>query len=460
MAFLYSEPSDPIGTTEIVSILDMYAFSLPSETQTLQIESVVSVVATPTFNTAGGPLTQQVSVEIATITVGAEILYTLDGTDPQDPSSTPALYVAGNPIIVTTPLTIRAFARKIGMTNSATSEVVFLANSERVVTPVISPVAGVYASSQLITITSTPGATIYYTTDGTEPFALPQYIYTIPFPIATTVKAIAVKEYMQNSLVATVNYTIETVTQVATPTINPPGGIFAQPLINGVTLGVLTAGANIHYTLNGDTPTATSPVYTTAISIPSSLTLKAIGIKSGLANSSVATANFVIQVTTAPTNFVAANNATDPYGTSANLSWNMMPVEGLTGFKILYGLSSGNYTNNQAIDDPFARSYTLTGLTTNTTYFFVIQAVYGALESITTAEASCFVQDVVQPAAPTNFTATITADGKAVWLRWNNPTIDFSHVILVKNNNHVPTSITDGTVIYTGTDEQHYDRDI
>ena len=138
----------------------------------------------------------------------------------------------------------------------------------------------------------------------------------------------------------------------------------------------------------------------------------------------------------------------------------MSPVDGLTGFKVVYGLSSGNYTEEVIINDPLARSYIVPGLTTNTNYFFAIKALYGVLESPLTSESFCFVQDVVSPAPPMNFVATITADGKAVWLRWNNPTEDFSHVVLVKNTDHVPATPTDGEVIYTGTAEEHYDRDI
>ncbi len=81
-----------------------------------------------------------------------------------------------------------------------------------VATPTFSPAAGTYAEAQTVTIScATEGATIYYTTDGTTPDTLSS-IYYAPISIThtTTVKAIAVKEGLSNSSVATATYTIET----------------------------------------------------------------------------------------------------------------------------------------------------------------------------------------------------------------------------------------------------------
>ena len=84
--------------------------------------------------------------------------------------------------------------------------------SASVAKPTFSPAAGTYAEAQTVTIScATEGATIYYTTDGTMPDTLSS-IYYAPISITqtTTVKAIAVKEGLSNSSVATATYTIET----------------------------------------------------------------------------------------------------------------------------------------------------------------------------------------------------------------------------------------------------------
>ena len=77
-------------------------------------------------------------------------------------------------------------------------------------TPTFSPAAGTYTSAQSVTISSaTEGATIYYTTDGTEPTTnSTQYNGAISVSSSTTIKAIATAAGYDNSSVATATYTI------------------------------------------------------------------------------------------------------------------------------------------------------------------------------------------------------------------------------------------------------------
>lgn len=90
--------------------------------------------------------------------------------------------------------------------------------------PTANPTAGTYTENQSVTLTSsTEGATIYYTTDGSEPTitggvpagTTAQYIAPIAVTgtqgqsITTTIKAIAVKDRMQNSSVEKFTYTIQ-----------------------------------------------------------------------------------------------------------------------------------------------------------------------------------------------------------------------------------------------------------
>lgn len=81
-------------------------------------------------------------------------------------------------------------------------------------------------------------------------------------------------------------------TTVATPSFNPPGGSYTSA--QTVTITTATAGATIRYTIDGSTPTASSPVYGGPISVPTTRTLKAIGIKSGMTTSAVGTAAYTI----------------------------------------------------------------------------------------------------------------------------------------------------------------------
>ncbi|MFR5858153.1 MAG: chitobiase/beta-hexosaminidase C-terminal domain-containing protein, partial [Clostridia bacterium] len=78
---------------------------------------------------------------------------------------------------------------------------------------------------------------------------------------------------------------------VATPTFTPNGASSFSGT-QSVTITCATVGATIHYTINGTTPTASSTEYTTALSLTSTTTVKAIAIKTGMNDSEIATATF------------------------------------------------------------------------------------------------------------------------------------------------------------------------
>ncbi|HEX3480697.1 MAG TPA: chitobiase/beta-hexosaminidase C-terminal domain-containing protein, partial [Kofleriaceae bacterium] len=75
---------------------------------------------------------------------------------------------------------------------------------------------------------------------------------------------------------------------VATPTFSPAGGTFSSA--QSVTITDATAGASIHFTVDGSTPTASSPTFSAPISVTATETIRAIGVASGLTNSAVASA--------------------------------------------------------------------------------------------------------------------------------------------------------------------------
>lgn len=85
-------------------------------------------------------------------------------------------------------------------------------------TPTFSPAAGTYTSAQNVTIsTTTEDATIYYTTNGTEPTTSSSvYSTAIPVSATTTIKAIAAKEGSNNSSVASATYTIVNIEHAGT----------------------------------------------------------------------------------------------------------------------------------------------------------------------------------------------------------------------------------------------------
>jgi hypothetical protein len=136
-------------------------------------------------------------------------------------------------------------------------------------TPVFSVAGGTYFSAQTVTITdATPGATIYYTTDGTTPTASSP-VYTGPITVSSseTIEAIATAAGYKTSAVATAAYTID-IAVAATPMLSPAAGTYTA--VQTVTITDPTPGATIYYTTDGTTPTASSPVYTGPITVSSS----------------------------------------------------------------------------------------------------------------------------------------------------------------------------------------------
>ena len=132
-------------------------------------------------------------------------------------------------------------------------------------TPVFTPDAGSYNASFNVAIScATNGATIHYTTNGSDP-TTSSPVYTSPLSITTTttLKAMAVKEGLNNSLVNTAEYEL----RPGKPTFNPGGGAYTSVQTVTITPPVCEHPVTVHYTLDGSMPTEESPVYTTPITI-------------------------------------------------------------------------------------------------------------------------------------------------------------------------------------------------
>lgn len=78
--------------------------------------------------------------------------------------------------------------------------------------------------------------------------------------------------------------------RVSLPTVQPAGGNYLAP--TSVSLSCATAGATIHYTIDGSTPTTSSPIYTTPFTVSSTTTIKAMAVATGLETSLIRDAFF------------------------------------------------------------------------------------------------------------------------------------------------------------------------
>ncbi|MBR1928958.1 MAG: chitobiase/beta-hexosaminidase C-terminal domain-containing protein [Paludibacteraceae bacterium] len=149
-----------------------------------------------------------------------------------------------------------------------------------------------YDNSQTLTIsTSTDGANILYTTNGTDPTCSSGSTYSSAITVDgnQTVKAIACKDGLDASAVASATYSFK----CATPTFSVAAGTYSST--QSVTLSCETTDAVIHYTTDGSTPTGSSPTYSSsAITVDDDMTIKAIAIKTNYTNSDVASATYRI----------------------------------------------------------------------------------------------------------------------------------------------------------------------
>ncbi|MBW6515579.1 MAG: chitobiase/beta-hexosaminidase C-terminal domain-containing protein, partial [Candidatus Cloacimonetes bacterium] len=158
---------------------------------------------------------------------------------------------------------------------------------------------------------------------------------------------------------------VELENRVATPNFDPIGGYYSEP--QQVILSSLMDNVTIRYTLDGDEPNESSPVFVDPISITETTRVKAKGYKDGWLPSQTGEEYYVIMK--APENVTISIS-----GNQINLQWEIS--EGATSYAI--------YTSNNIEED----NWELLDITDNTSYlheitppltmgFYRIRAIYG-----------------------------------------------------------------------------------
>ena len=167
--------------------------------------------------------------------------------------------------------------------------------SPRAEAPSFSIPGGTYHGAHTIEI-SVPlaGATIHYTVDGKPPNdGSPVYAEPIVLmPTTTTIlQAFATAPGFEDSATTTATYEVLAPPQADAPSFAPPGGAYA--VSQSITLSSPTPGAMIHYTLDGNAPTASSPVYVSPLSFDlTAMTIRAFVTAPDFSDSPIETATY------------------------------------------------------------------------------------------------------------------------------------------------------------------------
>lgn len=140
------------------------------------------------------------------------------------------------------------------------------------------------------------------------------------------------------------------------PTFSPAAGTYTE--VKNVTISCATDGATIHYTTDGSTPTNTSAVYSSAISVGEDMTIKAIAIKNDK-ESSVATAAYVINLPADPTTTYTWDLTIASYNDDADedyVTWASTYVN-MVSYKNTSSTAANNYLGGDANNRTSSRFY-------------------------------------------------------------------------------------------------------
>ena len=214
-----------------------------------------------------------------------------------------------------------------------------------VAAPAFSTAAGAIAFPTTITLSSTTaGATIYYTIDGSTPTTGSTQGTSVVVNSAQTIKAFAVKTGWADSSISSAAYTQA---QATAPTFSPAAG----NITSGTTVTISSAGATaIYYTIDGSTPTtASTNQATTPLVINSDVTVKALAVRTGYSNSSIESAVYT-SIVKGSVLFSGSNNLSVSNSTELNPGTGDFTIEFWVNLNSTINNGSFYRANNNGVD--------------------------------------------------------------------------------------------------------------
>lgn len=392
----------------------------------------------PTFVPASG------AVDPATVAISvpgfpsAAIYYTVDGSTP-----TTSSFVYSGPIDMsdfisddTIEVTIKAFAVLENYSNSpvATAEYTLTA---KLPDPVFTPGDG--AVTPVMVSIAVPGhgdATIYYTTDGSEP-DLDSAVYTTAISVSTTttIKAFAVKDDYRDSDVVEATYAPASYGsgQLPTPVFTPTSG--TQPFDVAVTITVPghTTGLTIYYTTDGEDPTYSSPRYEgdpiVLTTEGTTATIKAFATKATYSPSEIGSKVYTMETLAAPT--------INPSGTEIVSGGECSITHAVSGVSIYYTTNGDTPTTASTL---YAGPFAISSFPTTVKAIAVKTGYQTSAVASKTFTQLAVATPVIAPTAgtvamPINVSITCATSGALIYYTTNG------------------TTPTTGSTLYTGAFE-------
>ena len=420
-----------VSTSETLQAIAVVAGSSPSAVASAKYVIGLPTAATPTFSVAAGTYSSAQSVSISDSSSGASIYYTTNGSAPTTSST---LYTG--PITVSSSETINAIAAGSAYSASGVASASYTISASAAATPAFSVASGTYSLAQTVSISdSTPGATIYYTTNGSTP-TTSSAPYSGPITVSgtETIKAIATATNYTTSGVATATYTISA-SAAAMPTFSVASGTYSSA--QTVSIADTTAGATIYYTTNGSTPTTSSAVYGGAITVSASETLKAIATATNYTTSGVATASYTISTPAAATPTIS------PAGGTYSSPQTVSIADATSGATIYYTTNGSTPTTSSAV---YGGAITVSGSET-------IKAIASATNYTTSGVATATYTISTPVTATPNFSILGGTYSNAIRITVSDSTADAT--IYYTTNGTTPTTSSTqyaGVITVSGTE--------
>jgi chitodextrinase len=268
-----------------------------------------------------------------------------------------------------TTYTIRVVAIDTSGNRSTGATITKATSSSASYTVSASPSSGTYNATQNVILSVNPtGATIYYTTNGTTP-TTSSSVYSTPIVVSAnmTIKFFAQDGSGNATSVQTATYTIDTV--APTVTIQPVTGTYNSTQ----SVQITSNEGTIYYTTDGTTPTTSSTVYSGAISVSSTKTIKYLVVDAA-GNQTTGSATYTIDVTS-PDSVTNLSVGTVTSNTMP-VTWTAPLANDVSKYEVAYSSDGGtNYTIATSSLSAPATSYTVTGLTLATTYTVRVVAI-------------------------------------------------------------------------------------